>query len=51
MSIAALLALLLTSGVCAESTFVGPDGVTLHVVICPHLVPTEPAKPDPKAHT
>ena len=54
MNIAAILALLLSSGVCAKTDFNGPDGTILRVVVCPVLSnpdavpqgePRAPAKP------
>jgi len=58
MNLAAILAMLLSSGVCAKSDFHSPDGATLRVVVCPVMAPAEPpaddappapaAKPEPK---
>jgi hypothetical protein len=42
MNLAAILAMLLSSGVCAKSDFHSPDGATLRVVVCPVMVPAEP---------
>jgi hypothetical protein len=56
MNLAAILALLLSSGVCAKSDFHSPDGMTLRVVVCPVMAPADPpaedapppAPPEPK---
>jgi hypothetical protein len=51
MNMAAIFALLLSSGVCSESRFAAPDGVVLSVLTCPRMIPAEetpeapPAKP------
>jgi hypothetical protein len=37
VTVAAIFALLLQSGVCAETDFRGADGRTLSVIVCPHL--------------
>jgi hypothetical protein len=42
MNLAAILALLLSSGVCAKSDFKSPDGMTLRVVVCPVMAPADP---------
>jgi hypothetical protein len=42
MNLAAILALLLNSGVCAKTDFHGSDGTTLRVVVCPMMEPAEP---------
>lgn len=42
MNIAAILALLLSSGVCAKADFHGQDGTTLRVVVCPVMAPADP---------
>lgn len=62
MNIAAILALLISSGACGHADFNSPDGGTLQVVICPMVqgpaheppaegdapkAPPQPA-PDPK---
>ncbi len=39
MTAAMLIALLLQSGVCSQTQFEGPAGLTLTVVVCPVLVP------------
>lgn len=44
MTIAAIIALLLQSGVCAPTDFHTPDGQTLRVVVCP-LLQDSPAAP------
>ncbi len=55
MNIAALLALLLSSGACAPSDFHAGDGSTLRVVVCPLTLPPaaapapEDAPPPPPA--
>jgi hypothetical protein len=41
MNIAALLALLLHSGICAQNEFHGSDGSTLQVVVCPLMQPAD----------
>ncbi len=46
MNLAAILAMLLSSGVCAKSDFHGPDGTVLRVVVCPVTVPAEPPSDD-----
>jgi len=46
MNLAAILALLLSSGVCAKSDFHGPDGNTLRVVVCPVMAPADPPAED-----
>ena len=38
MNLAAIFALLLQSGACAQSTFRGPEGAVLTVIVCPHVV-------------
>jgi hypothetical protein len=43
MNLAAIFALLLSSGVCAQSDFHGSDGSTLSIIVCPHLAPAEPS--------
>ena len=53
MNLAAIFALLLQSGVCAQTEFNGVDGRTLAIMVCPRTVapdstaPTEPAPPPP----
>ena len=37
MSTALLIALLLSRGVCQETNFQGPGGLTVSVVVCPPL--------------
>lgn len=37
MNIAAILALLLSSGACAKTEFHSPAGATLQVVVCPMM--------------
>jgi len=49
MNLAAILALLLSSGVCAKSDFHSPDGTTLRVVVCPVMAPAAPPADDPPA--
>jgi hypothetical protein len=44
MNIAAILALLLSSGACSASDFHGSDGTTLRVVVCPVTLPAAPAE-------
>jgi hypothetical protein len=39
MNIAAILALLLSSGACAKSEFHASSGTTLQVVVCPMMAP------------
>jgi hypothetical protein len=46
MNLAAILALLLSSGVCAKSDFHSPDGNRLRVVVCPVMAPAEPPADD-----
>lgn len=45
MNIAAILALLLSSGACSASDFHAPDGTTLRVVVCPMAVPAADGPP------
>ena len=48
MNIAAILAMLLSSGACAKSDFHGSDGGILQVVVCPMTMPpAPPAAPEP----
>ena len=52
MNIAAIFALLLQSGICAQTEFHGVDGSTLAVMVCPSTVAPEdaaPADPTPPA--
>jgi hypothetical protein len=46
MNLAAILALLLSSGMCAKSDFHSPDGMTLRVVVCPVMAPADPPAED-----
>ncbi len=46
MNLAAILAMLLSSGVCAKSDFHAPDGNTLRVVVCPVMAPAAPPSDD-----
>lgn len=47
MNFAAILALLLQSGVCAQTRFQSPDGAGLTVVVCPmQQLPTVTAVPE-----
>jgi hypothetical protein len=48
MNLAAILALLLSSGVCAKSDFRSPDGLSLRVVVCPVIAPADPPAPAPE---
>ena len=49
MNVAAIIALLLASGVCAKTDFRGADGATLQVVVCPLTqAPGAPADPAPE---
>jgi len=43
MNLAALFAMLLSSGLCSQSDFHGSDGSTLSVIVCPHLTPAAPS--------
>jgi hypothetical protein len=43
MTLAALFAFLLQSGVCARTEFQAPDGSRLAVIVCPQAVPEEEA--------
>jgi hypothetical protein len=45
VNLAALLALLLASGACAETDFRGADGAVLSVVVCPRVIPPGDAPP------
>ena len=38
MNLAAIFALLLQSGACAQSTFRGPEGAVLTVIVCPQVL-------------
>jgi hypothetical protein len=58
MNLAAIFALLLQSGVCAQSEFQRPDGTALAIMVCPRMAtpdsaapakPTEPTDPAPEA--
>jgi hypothetical protein len=49
MNLAAILALLLSSGVCAKTDFHSPDGATLRVVVCPVMAPADPPADDAPA--
>ncbi len=48
MNVAAILALLLSSGVCGKADFRGGDGGTLRVIVCPIMQPPgdKPDAPD-----
>jgi hypothetical protein len=46
MNLAAILAMLLSSGVCAKTDFHGSDGSNLRVVVCPSMAPAEPPADD-----
>jgi len=46
MNLAAILAMLISSGVCAKSDFHSPDGATLRVVVCPVMAAPEPPAED-----
>ena len=46
MNLAAILAMLLSAGVCAKSDFHSPDGNTLRVVVCPVMAPVAPPADD-----
>jgi hypothetical protein len=46
MNLAAILALLISSGVCAKSDFHSPNGATLRVVVCPVMAPADPPAED-----
>jgi hypothetical protein len=54
MNLAAIFALLLHSGVCAQSEFHSADGNTLEVMVCPRMTapdttgPVAPTEPAPK---
>ncbi len=45
MNVMAILALLLSTGVCAKTQFTGPDHRTLQVVVCPLQMDDAPAAP------
>jgi len=50
MNLAAIFALLLQSGVCAQSEFHSADGNTLAIMVCPRMTApdtTAPAEPAP----
>jgi hypothetical protein len=49
MNIAALLALLLNSGMCAKTDFQPPGGGTLRVVVCPMVLAPAEDGATPKA--
>jgi hypothetical protein len=49
MNLAALLALLLSSGLCAKTEFRGADGSMLDVVVCPVMQPAGGAPDAPPA--
>ena len=56
MNLAAILALLLNSGVCAKTDFHGGSGATLSVIVCPVMAGPQapqdnppPAPPEPKS--
>ncbi len=48
MNIAMLLAFLVASGVCAETSFIGADGSELKVVVCPRMNPAPAESPVPE---
>lgn len=48
MNVAAVLALLLNSGVCGAADFHMGGGGTLRVVVCPMMQPDAPPAPEPK---
>lgn len=39
MNLAAIFALLLSTGVCSQSDFQSRDGSTLSVMVCPRVIP------------
>ena len=41
MNLAAIFALLLASGTCAQTSFRGEDGTRLEVIVCPRMVVPE----------
>lgn len=45
MNLAMIFALLLHSGVCAQSEFHGPDGRTLLIMVCPRMEQPDTAAP------
>lgn len=45
MNLAAIFAVLLQAGVCAEVPFTGRDGSSLRVIVCPRMV-AAPAVPE-----
>lgn len=47
MTMAAIFALLISSGACSESHFATPDGMVLAVLTCPRLVVPQEAPPGP----
>jgi len=53
MNIAAIFALLLNAGVCAQTEFQRADGSALAVMVCPRMAPAPdanaPADPEPEA--
>ena len=51
MNLAAIFALLLASGTCAQTTFQGEDGTRLEVIVCPRTVVPEDATEAPKRPT
>ena len=54
MNLAAIFALLLQSGVCAQTAFQRADGSTLAIMVCPRMAtpdsgaPAEPSDPAPE---
>ena len=49
MNVAAILALLLNSGVCSKADFSAPGGATLRVVVCPMVQAPASVEPTPDA--
>jgi hypothetical protein len=47
MNLAAIFALLLHAGVCAQTEFQRADGTALHVMVCPTMAEPDAAPADP----
>ena len=47
MNLAAIFALLLHAGVCAQTEFQRADGTSLHVMVCPSIAAPDDAPSDP----
>lgn len=47
MNIAMILAMLLASGVCARTSFEGPGGTGLDVIVCPVMQAAPAAEDEP----